>query len=121
MLHFFRRGTRFGRALIFSALLLLVGIVFSVMNPFYNMSDPLGSSDMAGGVTLVDQSPSINVPDNVSMPACKVADGPCTVTSNAAGAVTIAPSKMPANAVYIRKVMPANGIYISKVKPGPFG
>lgn len=110
MLHFFKRGTRFGRALIFSALVLLVGIVFSVMNPFYNLSDLLGWSDAAGAVTLIDQSPSTNVPDNVPMPACKVADGPCAVTANAAGAVIIAPGKMPANVKYIRKV-----------KPVPFG
>jgi hypothetical protein len=121
MLHFFKRGTRFGRALIFSALLLLVGIVFSVMNPLYNnLSDLLGWSDPAGGITLIDQSPSANVPDNIPMPACKVADGPCTVTANAADSAIIAPGKMPTNAIYIRKVMPANGIYISKVKPGPF-
>src|SRR5947207_1773897 len=106
MLHFFKRGTRFGRALIFSALVLLVGIVFSVMNPFYNLSGLLRWSGTAGNVTLVDQSPSANVPDNVPMPACKVADGPCTVKANAAGAVIIAPGKIPANVKYIRKVKP---------------
>lgn len=121
MLRFFKRGTRFGRALIFSALLLLVGIVFSVMNPISSLSGLLGWSDATGGVTLVDQSPSASVPDNVPMPACKVADGSCTATSNTGGAVIVAPSQMPANAIYIRKAMPARGIYISKVRPGPFG
>src|SRR2546423_8167883 len=106
MLHFFKRGTRFGKALIFSALLLLVGIVFSVMNPFYNLSGLLGWSDAADQVTLIDQSPSANVPDNVPMPACKVADGSCTVMANTGGAVIVAPGQMPAKAIYIRKVKP---------------
>src|SRR5581483_1277659 len=82
MLHFFKRGTRFGRALIFSALLLLVGIVFSVMNPFYNLSDSLGWSDAAGGVMPI--GPFTNAPDNAPMPGCKVA-----------GSTIIAPSQMP--------------------------
>jgi hypothetical protein len=114
MLHFFKRGTRFGRALIFSALLLLVGIVFSVMNPFYNLSGLLGGSNAAGQVTLIDQSPSTSVPDNVPMPACKVT-GATIIPSQmsaceAAGATIIAPGQMSAKAIYIRKV-----------KPDPFG
>jgi hypothetical protein len=131
MLHFFKRGTRFGRALIFTALLLLVGIVFSVMSPFSNQPGLLGGSDAAGQVTIIGQSPSANVPDNVPPPACKADGGPCMVTGNTVsvpdnappackvyctvatndvGAVIVAPGKMPPNVRYIRKV-----------RPGPFG
>jgi hypothetical protein len=106
MLHFFKRGTRFGRALIFTGLLLLVGIVFSVMNPFYNLSGLLGGSDAADQVTIIGQSPSTIVPDTVPPPACKVADGPCEVTGNTASVVIVAPDKMPPNVKYIRKVRP---------------
>jgi hypothetical protein len=106
MLNFFKRGTRFGRALLFTALLLLVGIVFSGMNPFYNLSGLLGGSDAAGQVTLISQPSSAGVPDDVAMPACKVADGSCTGATNAVGPVIVAPSKMPPKAIYIRKVRP---------------
>src|SRR6266849_5333679 len=107
MLHF-KKGTRFGRALIFSALLLLVGIVFCTMNPFYNLSDFLGGSN-AGVVTMIAQPQPGNVPDNVPLPACKVAGGPCMVAANG-GAVVIGPGTIPAKVLYIRKV-----------KPGPAG
>lgn len=119
MLHFFKRGTRFGRALIFSALVLLVGIIFSVINPFYNLSDLLGWSNAASTATLINQSPSANVSSGiVPMPACKGADGPCAVQANAPGAIK---GNAPAGAVIIATgQMPANAIY-RKVKPSPFG
>jgi hypothetical protein len=110
MLHF-NKGTRFGRALIVAALLLLVAIVFYATIPLYNQPDFLGGSNV-DVVTMMTSTQPGNIPNNVTMPVCKANDASCTVAATSGVVVAGDPGNISARGRSIRIEKPglAGGI-----------